>query len=352
MHRMHRMHLHRMHLHRMHLHRMHLHPTHPTHSTHSTHSTHVETTSMSRELYGLTRDEIRGFTRPSSLAGAYAIGSTWLVIAATFVALAYVPWLFPLAVVVLGGRQLALAVIMHDQAHHTLFRSRSRVLDHVVDLTCAAPVLADVTRYRRHHLGHHAHTGTERDPDLYLAPVEPMSTASFRRKVVRDLVGVTGLRRIVGLTLIDLDLLAFNVGGEVIRAPRRGFAHHARAGLRNLTRPIVTNVALALLLGWIYLAWVVAYLTVFSLVVRLRSLAEHAGMDRTADPLRNTRTTYATVLARMTVAPLNVNYHLEHHLLPTVPWFRLPALHRAIATTLPTSSIAPSYRAVLDAITR
>jgi fatty acid desaturase len=305
---------------------------------------------VSRELYGLTREQIRAFTRTSNLAGAYAVMSTWAVIVATFVALAYYPILFPLAVVILGGRQLALAVLMHEHAHGTLFRTRA--LDVVVDLTCAAPVWSDVARYRRHHLGHHAHTGTERDPDLGLAPVEPMSARSFRRKVIRDLTGISGLRRIVGLLLIDLDLLRYNVGGDIERAPRRGVVHHARAGLRNLWKPVVTNVALALVLGWLYLAWVVAYLTTFSLVLRLRSLAEHAGLERTADPLRNTRTTRAHVLARITVAPLHVNYHLEHHLLPTVPWFRLPALHRAIATTIPPASFAPSYTAVIRHVAR
>ena len=300
---------------------------------------------MPRELYGLSRDQIRAFTRTSNVAGVYAIASTWLVIAACFTAVHYVPLLFPLAVVILGGRQLALAVIMHEAAHGTLFGTRR--LDLVVELTCAAPVWSDIARYRRHHLGHHAHTGTERDPDLGLAPIEPMSSASFRRKLVRDLTGISGLRRIVGLLLIDLELLVFNVGGSISRAPRRGFWHHARAGIRNLWKPVLANVALALVLGWVYLAWVCAYLTVFSLVLRLRSLAEHAGLERTDDPFRNTRTTYASLLARATVAPLYVNYHLEHHLLPTVPWFRLPALHRAIAAELPERAVEPSYAAVL-----
>jgi fatty acid desaturase len=301
-----------------------------------------------RELYGLSRDQIRAFTRTSNVAGSYAIVSTWLVIAACFAAVHYVPLLFPLAVVILGGRQLALAVAMHEAAHGTLFRSRK--LDLVVELTCAAPMWSDIHRYRRHHLGHHAHTGTDRDPDLALAPTEPMSRASFRRKVVRDLTGISGLRRVVGLLLIDLDFITFNVGGEIARAPRRGFLHHARAGVRNLWKPVVTNVVLALVLGWVYLAWVVAYLTVFSLVLRMRSLAEHAGLERTDDPFRNTRTTYANFFARATVAPLHVNYHLEHHLLPTVPWFRLPMLHRAIASELPERSVEPSYAAVMAKI--
>jgi fatty acid desaturase len=41
----------------------------------------------------------------------------------------------------------------------------------------------------------------------------------------------------------------------------------------------------------------------------------------------NTRTTHAGFLARATVAPIRVNFHVEHHVLPSVPYFRLPRLH-------------------------
>jgi fatty acid desaturase len=95
---------------------------------------------------------------------------------------------------------------------------------------------------------------------------------------------------------------------------------------------------------------VLAYLTTFTLFLRLRSLAEHACMERTDDPLRNTRTTRANLLARATVAPLHVNYHLEHHLLPTVPWFRLPALARRLAGQVPPPT--PGYVDVLRAVSR
>jgi fatty acid desaturase len=299
-------------------------------------------------VYGLSRDDIRALTRPSNLAGAYAVVSTWIVIAATLLALARWPHpiMFVLAVVVLGGRQLALAVLMHEAAHGTLFRTRW-LNERFADLTCAAPVWSDTARYRRHHLAHHAHTGTDRDPDLSLALVEPMSRGSLARKIARDLLGLTGIKRVIGLVLIDLELLAFDVSGRARRLPRRGFAFHAAAGARHLWRPVLTNVLLAALAGWTYLAWVVAYLTTFSLVVRVRSLAEHAGMARGDDPLRNTRSTHANVLARAVFAPLHVNYHLEHHVLPTVPWFRLPALHRKLATVIPDSSRASGYADVL-----
>jgi fatty acid desaturase len=307
----------------------------------------------------LTRDEIRAFTRTSDWGGIVAIAGSWAVIVATFVALAVWPHpaMFVVAVVVLGGRQLALAVMMHEAAHGTLFRTKW-LGDLVTDVLCARPVWSDIARYRKHHLGHHAHTGTERDPDLGLAPLEPMTRGSLARKILRDLTGVAGVRRMIALLLIDLELLSYNVGGGVTWQ-RRSFVACVRALVRNTWKTVATNAAMFALLslagvGWIYLAWVVAYLTTFGLFLRIRMLAEHACTARGSDPLRNTRTTYANLLARATVAPLHVNYHLEHHLLPTTPWFRLPALHRTLVTrgAFPPASIASGYLDVLRTVSR
>jgi fatty acid desaturase len=306
----------------------------------------------------LSRAEIRALTRSSNAAGALAIAWTWLVVAAAFAALAAWPHplVFAAVVVLLGGRQLALAVLMHEAAHGTLFRARW-ANERLADWLCARPVWSDTARYRTHHLQHHGHTGTERDPDLGLALAEPMTRSSLARKIARDLLGATGVRRVVGLLLIDAELLAYDVGGSIRRAPRQSLGRHARALARNLWRPVLAN---ALVLGalwlagcpWVFAAWVVAYLSPFSLVLRVRSLAEHACMDREPDPLRNTRTTRAGVLARLTVAPLHVNHHLEHHLLPTVPWFRLPALGRLLAArdAIPERSRLDSYLDVLRTV--
>ena len=307
----------------------------------------------------LSRDEIRAFTTPSNLAGAIAVGGTWLVIAACFAAL--IAWPHPAVfagvVVILGGRQLALAVAMHEGAHGTLFRTRW-LNETFTDWACGRPVWSDVARYRKHHLGHHAHTGTERDPDLALAPVRRMTRASLARKIVRDLTGIAGLRRLLGVFLIDTELITYNVGRGVAWN-RRGWWHHARAYVRHTWKVAVANAALAGALvlagaGWAYLAWVVAWFTTFGLFLRIRMLAEHACLERGPDQLRNTRTTRAGLLARATVAPLHVNYHLEHHLLPTTPWFRLPALHRLLQSrgVIPEASTATGYLHVLRLVSR
>ena len=62
----------------------------------------------------------------------------------------------------IGSRQLGLAILMHDGAHGCLSRSQARNTA-LSQWLCAWPILADTVsyrryHYRRYHLAHHAHT--------------------------------------------------------------------------------------------------------------------------------------------------------------------------------------------------
>jgi len=71
----------------------------------------------------------------------------------------------PLALVVLGGRQLGLGILMHEAAHRSLFKSQ--VLNEWIgQWLCAAPMFVELAIYRRYHMTHHIKAGTIDDPDL------------------------------------------------------------------------------------------------------------------------------------------------------------------------------------------
>ena len=305
-----------------------------------------------REL--LSREEMAALTRKSDLRGAWAILQVWLVVGACFTLLAWYPnpVTFVLAVVVLGGQQLACAVLTHEAAHTTLFKTRwmNEVL---TDWLVARPIWTDVKRYRAHHMGHHAHTGTDDDPDMSLVRPFPGSRASLRRKLLRDLSGRTGIRRVIGLIGMDLGILKYTVAAEVERLPQdgRSWRDYLRDGVRHMGPVVLSNAVLATVLAasgalWVYSAWLVAYLTTFSLFVRIRSIAEHACTEGGPEVVKNTRTTRANGLARLTVAPFQVNYHVEHHLMASVPYYRLTQLHRMLRDRGLVEP-APGYGAVL-----
>ena len=101
---------------------------------------------------------------------------------------------------------------------------------------------------------------------------------------------------------------------------------------------------------WAYpLLWLVPLLTWMMVITRIRNIAEHAVVPDSNDPLRNTRTTKASLIERALVAPYFVNYHLEHHLLYYVPCYNLPKLH-AILLRGPHAArmeVQPNYLSVL-----
>jgi fatty acid desaturase len=272
-------------------------------------------------MNGLTRAEIQELVQMKDWRTWWSLIVDWGLIAASFalVAVAPNPFTIILALFVIGARQLGLAVLMHEAAHRSLLSNR-KVNDWVGNWLCAYPIWSDVHPYRPYHLQHHAKNWTNEDPDLPLATPFPITWSSFRRKVGRDLDGQTGWKRAKATLARDLRRSQgrvkrnFDAGGEVM----------GRVALTNLI--LFGLLALA---GHpaLYLLWVGAWFTTYSLVMRIRSIAEHAMIPDPSDDLKNTRTTIATWWERLFIAPNRVNFHLEHHLLMTVPHYNLPRMH-------------------------
>ncbi len=302
-------------------------------------------------------DEIRGLTARSDARGLLALATSWGIIVGSFALVAWQPawWSIALALILIGGRQLALSVLMHDAAHRSLFATRA-LNQWLGEWLCAAPTWSSLERYRKHHLSHHAHTNGPEDPDLVLIEGFPITRASLARKFARDLFGLTALKRVVALLLMDLGVLSYSASTKVERLDQsgRGLGDYLGSAAKNFGPVLLSNLALGLSLaalgqGRLYLLWVIAYFTTFSFFLRIRAMAEHACTDTSEDLFLNTRTTRAGWFAKLTVAPHAVNYHLEHHLLPTVPLYALPRMHALLRErgALDTSPLASGYLDVL-----
>lgn len=276
-----------------------------------------------RWLAALTPLEIRELRQMHDWRSWASLAINWGLVFAAFAVVAHRPTvpMILIALAVIGTRQLGFAVLMHEAAHRTLFKNRT-LNDRVGNWLCAYPVWSDIGPYRRYHLQHHAKNWTADDPDLNLAMPFPVTAASMRRKIWRDLSGQTAWKRVKYVLARDLG--------------RMNVQHFGSNGSwRNLCGVTITNLALLGMLAAaghaaLYGLWIGAWFTTHHLVVRLRSIAEHAMVPDPTDPLRNTRTTLVRWWERLLIAPNYVNYHLEHHLIMTVPHYNLSRMHRLL----------------------
>jgi fatty acid desaturase len=268
----------------------------------------------------VTREEIDGWLAMTDWKSWASIALDWGIV---FAAMALVAvWTNPLSIVaalfLIGTRQLGLAVLMHEASHRSLFSNR-RLNDWAGNWLCAYPVWSDLTPYRPYHLQHHAHTGDANDPDLGLIAPFPITRASLRRKVWRDLSGQTGAKFAVA---------AFKrTFGRWSQDP---VARRAAIGVAT-TNAILLGVLALVGHPALYLLWAGAWLTTNTLVTRIRSIAEHALTPQAREPAGRTRTAIASWWERLLIAPNCVNYHMEHHLLITVPHYNLRRMHRRLS---------------------
>lgn len=273
-----------------------------------------------------TPEETRALSQRSNWMGAWLVLHAWALIGGSMALVAWAPnpLTFLLAVMVIGGRQLGLAILMHDAAHGLLFKIR-RLNEFVGQWLCAYPVGTDLHLYRPYHLKHHRFTQQADDPDLVLSAPFPISRSSLKRKIWRDISGNTGYTR------RKQQIAA--TWGEPGLPWRQRWARLQQGGLIGfvLSNALLFGLLAALGHWWLYPAlWLLPLLTWYQLISRIRNIAEHAVVPDNNDALRNTRTTYAGPILRLLLAPYWVNYHLEHHLLLSLPCWKLPAAHRLL----------------------
>ncbi|MCB1646555.1 MAG: fatty acid desaturase family protein [Pseudomonadales bacterium] len=269
----------------------------------------------------LSEAEFAEVTRKSNLLGFSKVIFDWTVICGTFYLTAQYPnpLTIVLAIFILGARQLGLGVIVHETGHRTLLTSPA-LNDFVGNWLAGYWVFSDKAGYMRAHLQHHQKAGTEDDPDLPNYRDYPITRERLRRKLTRDLTGQVGWRRLKSIARSIRRL------PELKPATRQYVIRSLGVNLLMLTVLALTGHA------WLYALWVIAFITTHMMVTRIRQIAEHAAVPDlySPDPRLNTRTLYISPLERLFIAPHQVNYHLEHHMIASVPIYRLQRLHELL----------------------
>ena len=259
---------------------------------------------------------------PALLVAAAVAVDHWLAIVVAF----------PLMAIL----QNRLFILHHEGAHRLLFSNR--FWNDLLGVTLCGWVAFGTGShsYRRGHANHHRDEFGPKEPDFLLYSFYPISRSSMRRKLTRDLTGVSAYRilkpRITGLVKRKYlkNSLRFFAGQAVI------FALFALAG-----HP------------WLFLIlWVGPYISIYQMLNRLRSTAEHAGLTRSPDRRVTSHHVRQSWLPSLVMVPYGIGWHLAHHVDSGIPFRNLPAYTRALEEDgyITPEHTWPSYRALWRAL--
>ena len=232
----------------------------------------------------------------------------------------------------------------HESGHGTAFKTSW--INDVLYQVASFMNMKEPTFWRWSHARHHTDTiivGRDRE----IAAMRPPDVAKLVINVVglRDAwtTAISVGRHAAGrLTEEERDFIPESERFRVYREARAWVAIYAVV----IALAIVLPSLLPLMyvgLPSLYGRWLAA----------LFGLSQHAGLaENVLDHRLNARTIYMNPVFRFLY--LNMNYHVEHHMFPMVPYHALPKLHAEVARDLPTPypSLFAAYREIVPTLLR
>lgn len=270
--------------------------------------------------------------------------STWKSVATClllWVAIAGLVWVGHLAwqsgswwgvlgvVALMPALQHHLLIIAHDSAHGLVHPSLFWN-DLLTDALVAGPNLQLIRFYRRFHLLHHRHQGTDRDPEVWYYASQCFDDCRRGRSPYWKLFlsDWFGGAQLTSMRFYGRLVLAWMRQREVERIGLRDIA---------LLGVIWGSVGFA---SWWFGVWQEVALFWFLpthltlALFKTRGYGEHT-LDDGDDPYRRSWTYRLHPLESFFLFPLGVGHHLEHHFFPRVPWYNLDKLNRHLIAVDP-----------------
>jgi fatty acid desaturase len=294
-------------------------------------------TRTARDLFGVV--DLRTMALRSDLRGAVQVAKHLGCVAATgaLVWLALPHWYLLVPAMVLHGMTLVtMFAPMHEGVHRTAFATSA--VNDVVAWVAGALCFYNSTYYRYYHAWHHRYTqDPARDPELMYPK------AANRLAYLMEITGFTFWFR----RSIDYPKLALGQTGRLPFVPENARRSVAISMSAQLLVYLVAAVSIAMGYSAALYFWFLPVILAQP-VLRAILVTEHTGCSQDQNGLTNTRTTLALLPIR--VLMWNMPFHAEHHLFPSVPFHRLPALHQQIRDRI--AHVAPGYVTTNRAIFR
>jgi len=233
----------------------------------------------------------------------------------------------------------------HESSHGTAFATGW--MNDVVYQVASFMMMREPTIWRWSHPRHHTDTLiVGRDPEIVTTRPPNIFT------VLVDLIGLIGVPK-------TLSKLVIHASGR-LEAAEKNFVPEDEwrkicVEARILLAIHVGLFAVAFYLGsWLPVMYAGCFPTMYGAWLgHLFGLTQHAGLaENVLDHRLNSRTVYMNPVFRFLY--WNMNYHVEHHMFPMVPYHALPRLHEMVRTDLPKpcGGMIEAYGEIITALIR
>lgn len=224
------------------------------------------------------------------------------------------PWLWVPAAIVQGFNILGFVILLHEQVHRIIFRSKRPRLEAFLGHLYAFWSGISTTQFRIWHLDHHDELGSETD-DPKRAHLSPKRNARWYK-----------LLYFTPALFVLYARAAAREAGTYSEPDRRAIR---RERIGNVAGHLAIAAALLSLAGpWVLLrVHVVPVFFVFPVAFVLNRLGQHYDIDP-SDPAKWSTRVDGNPIWHFLM--LWSNFHIEHHYYQRVPFYNLGRLNRAL----------------------
>lgn len=276
---------------------------------------------MNIQLPKLTQEELTNLTHKTNLQPVVLIMVTFASIFLVFVIYTLYPsiFIFIIGFILIAGLQHQLFNIQHEAVHKNLFSNK--FINDLAGSFIAFTIFFTMS-YRTHHLGHHKYLGKDGDTDLDKYIDYPNSLKFFLTDLLKCLTGISAVTQFLKSNVFSSKKINLN---------KKAFDWQIIG--------ILVTQAIFFSLLWKYssphtyfLLWILPLLTLTKTLSHFRNVAEHILLNDKGDPETSRyRTIIGNPIETFFFAPVNFNYHAEHHLYVTIPYYNLPKVHKILS---------------------
>ena len=270
------------------------------------------------------KDELRPLLELNNSMMSYTFLFIWGQIFFAYYLFIKCPYLLPLIWFFVASRQHALAALAHEAVHGLL--APNKIINNFLGRYLAAfPILVSLSRYQAIHLLHHRKLFSTEDPDRPIYERYPVNQKRWVKYLTRDITARTFLKNF--LYFAPLPKIFYPQGKDPIN-------HYPYQN--DAFQFFFFQFGLHLFFFWqgkllyLFLFWWAPYLTLLQVLLRIRGALEHGAIKNKNDELQNTCTVTDKNWVLFFMAPLGLNFHLEHHLYPIIPWYNLNHVHQKL----------------------